>query len=90
VVASLLAARGVGEFAVVETLPAIVVVVFAAVTHLADPWLLFALLIVYFVGVEHPPVVREEPLTPRRRLLGYAAIVIFLLCFSLQPLSIMG
>lgn len=53
-------------------------------------WLLFALLIVYFVGVEHPPVVREESLTPRRRMLGYAAIVIFLLCFSLQPLSIMG
>jgi len=51
VVASLLAARGVGEFAVVETLPAIVVVVFAAVTHLADPWLLFALLAgVYWFG----------------------------------------
>jgi len=53
-------------------------------------WLIWTLLIVYLVRVEHPPVVREEPLTPPRRLLGYAAIVIFLLCFSLQPLSVMG
>jgi membrane-associated phospholipid phosphatase len=45
------AARGVGEFAVVEALPAVVVVVFAAVTHLADPWFLFALLAgVYWFG----------------------------------------
>ena len=37
-------ARGVGEFVVVDALPEVVVVVFAAVTHLADPWFLFALL----------------------------------------------
>lgn len=36
--------RGVGEFAVVEALPDIAVVVLAAVTHLADPWFLFGLL----------------------------------------------
>ena len=40
------AERGVGEFAVVDALPEFVVVVFAAVTHLADPWFLFALLAV--------------------------------------------
>ncbi|OYR62194.1 phosphoesterase, partial [Halorubrum ezzemoulense] len=34
------------EFAVVDALPEAVVVVFAAVTHLADPWLLFAMLAV--------------------------------------------
>ncbi|WP_049983259.1 phosphatase PAP2 family protein [Halorubrum sp. BV1] len=38
------AERGVGETAVVDALPEFVVVVFAAVTHLADPWFLFALL----------------------------------------------
>ena len=40
------AERGIGEFAVVDALPEAVVVVFAAVTHLADPWLLFAMLAV--------------------------------------------
>ncbi|WP_424013492.1 phosphatase PAP2 family protein [Halorubrum xinjiangense] len=40
------AERGLGEFAVVDALPEFVVVVFAAVTHLADPWFLFALLAV--------------------------------------------
>ncbi len=34
-------ARGVGEFVVVDALPDAVVVAFAAVTHLADPWFLF-------------------------------------------------
>ena len=36
--------RGVGEFAVVDALPEAVVVLLAAVTHLADPWVLFVLL----------------------------------------------
>ncbi|WP_418285680.1 phosphatase PAP2 family protein [Halorubrum sp. DTA46] len=36
--------RGIGEFAVVDAVPEFVVVVFAAVTHLADPWFLFGLL----------------------------------------------
>jgi membrane-associated phospholipid phosphatase len=44
--------RGVGEAAVVDALPEAVVVLFAAVTHLADPWFLFALLAVgyWFAG----------------------------------------
>ena len=48
------AERGVGEFAVVDALPEVIVVVFAAVTHLADPWFLFALLAVgyWFAGDE--------------------------------------
>ncbi|SDF12423.1 PAP2 superfamily protein [Halorubrum xinjiangense] len=40
------AERGLGETAFVEALPEVVVVAFAAVTHLADPWFLFALLAV--------------------------------------------
>ncbi|PSQ55404.1 phosphoesterase [Halobacteriales archaeon SW_8_68_21] len=38
--------RGLGETALVDVLPEVVVVAFAAVTHLADPWFLFALLAV--------------------------------------------
>jgi hypothetical protein len=52
-------------------------------------WLLWTLLIVFFIRVEHPPVQRSEPLTPTRRLLGYVAIAIFLLCFSIQPLTVL-
>ena len=67
--ASTLAARGVGEFAVVETLPAVVVVIFAAVTHLADPWLLFALLAgIYWFG--------DDRLAPAPRRTGATAIAL--------------
>ncbi|ELZ41758.1 phosphoesterase PA-phosphatase related protein [Halorubrum saccharovorum DSM 1137] len=38
------AERGLGEIALVDALPEVVVVAFAAVTHLADPWFLFGLL----------------------------------------------
>jgi len=40
------AERGIGENGLVDALPDLVVVVFAAVTHLADPWFLFGLLAV--------------------------------------------
>ncbi|MFD1569519.1 phosphatase PAP2 family protein [Halorubrum laminariae] len=44
--------RGVGETVAVDAIPEFAVVVFAAVTHLADPWFLFALLAVgyWFAG----------------------------------------
>jgi len=32
---------------------------------------------------------REEELTPTRRVLGYLAIAIFVLCFSIRPLSVL-
>ena len=38
------AERGLGETALVDAVPEVVVVVFAGVTHLADPWFLFGLL----------------------------------------------
>ncbi|NBB72459.1 MAG: site-2 protease family protein [Bacteroidetes bacterium] len=64
-------------------------VVPAMVTHLGyTGWLVWTLLIVLFIRVEHPPVVRPDRLTPRRRLLGYASILIFVLCFSLRPIYI--
>ncbi|MFC7323316.1 phosphatase PAP2 family protein [Halorubrum rutilum] len=46
------AERGVGETALVDALPEVAVVLFAAVTHLADPWFLFGLLAVayWFAG----------------------------------------
>ncbi len=50
-------------------------------------WLVWSLLIIFLVRVKHPPVMQPQALTPTRRVLGYAAIAIFILCFSLQPLS---
>jgi len=52
-------------------------------------WLVWTLLIVFLVRVKHPPVAHPKDLTPTRRVLGYAAIVIFILCFSLRPLAIL-
>lgn len=52
-------------------------------------WLLWTLLIVFLVRVDHPPVVHEQTLTPRRRVLGWIAIAIFILCFSIQPISVL-
>lgn len=51
-------------------------------------WLVWSLLIVFLVRVEHPPVLYQEPLTPGRRWAAYASMVIFVLCFSLRPLSV--
>lgn len=44
-----LSTRGVGELAVLASLPSVVVVVFAAVTQLADPWFVFGLLGILYV-----------------------------------------
>jgi len=52
-------------------------------------WLVWTLLIVFLIRVEHPPVMQNQELTPSRRLLGYAAIAIFVLCFSIRPLSVL-
>ena len=52
-------------------------------------WLVWTLLIVFLVRVEHPPVMQSQRLTPTRRVLGYLAIAIFVLCFSIRPLSVL-
>lgn len=52
-------------------------------------WLVFALLIVFLVRVEHPPVLKPQTLTQTRRVLGYVAIAVFIFCFSLRPLTVL-
>ncbi|MFO8099201.1 MAG: site-2 protease family protein [Salinibacter sp.] len=52
-------------------------------------WLVWTLLIIFLIRVEHPPVVQRNRLTPGRRVLGYLAIAIFLLCFSIRPLTVL-
>ena len=51
-------------------------------------WLVWIGLILFVIRVDHPPVRVREPLTPGRKALGYLCLVIFALCFSIQPIQI--
>ncbi|MDW8159028.1 MAG: site-2 protease family protein [Bacteroidia bacterium] len=48
-------------------------------------WLIFALIAVKWIGVEHPPVEYEIPLNLNRKILGYLAIVIFIISITPKP-----
>lgn len=50
-------------------------------------WLLFAFIIGRFVGIQHPPSENEEPLSQGRVILGWIALLIFILCFAPNPLE---
>jgi membrane-associated protease RseP (regulator of RpoE activity) len=49
-------------------------------------WLVFGVLIGRLVGVPHPPAEIEEPLDSKRIILGWLALVIFILCFTPRPI----
>lgn len=51
-------------------------------------WFVWCILIVAFIKIDHPPVLSNEPLDRKRRILGVAAMVIFVLSFSIRPLYI--
>ncbi|WP_375583260.1 site-2 protease family protein [Cyclobacterium xiamenense] len=51
-------------------------------------WLLFAFLIGRVLGIRHPEVPDGRPLDDRRKLIGWIAILIFVLCFIPQPFMI--
>jgi membrane-associated protease RseP (regulator of RpoE activity) len=53
-----------------------------------DGWLLFVFLIGRVLGVYHPKAVDDTPLDKKRNIIGWVAILIFLLCFSPQPFSL--
>lgn len=48
-------------------------------------WLFFALLILFLIRVEHPPVIFEQELDTRRKILGWLTMLIFILCISPTP-----
>lgn len=51
-------------------------------------WLMFAVL-VFFLGLRHPPPIYYElPLDPRRRIIGWIAVVLFILTFVPEPLKL--
>lgn len=49
-------------------------------------WLVWSFFIAYVVKLDHPPTLVETELTPSRKILGWASLVIFALCFSPNPL----
>lgn len=51
-------------------------------------WLLFAMIIGRVMPVEHPPTVIEEPLTLGRKILGWIALAVFVLCLTPNPIDL--
>jgi len=49
-------------------------------------WLFFGLIVGRFLGVHHPPSEIEVPLDPKRQILGWICLLIFILSFSPEPL----
>lgn len=48
-------------------------------------WLLFALLLGRVMGLGHPPVLDNTPLSTGRRVIGWIALIIFIISFSPEP-----
>jgi len=51
-------------------------------------WLLFAFLLGRLMGLEHPEVNGFKELNSNRKIIGWIAILIFVLCFTPQPFQI--
>lgn len=52
----------------------------------ASGWLLFGFLIGRLIGIQHPPCEIEEPLDRWRKIIGWIAILIFIISFTPAPL----
>lgn len=48
-------------------------------------WFVFAFLLGRVIKVHHPPTIQNAPLDTKRKILGWAALFIFIICFSPQP-----
>ncbi|MEQ8239966.1 MAG: site-2 protease family protein [Cyclobacteriaceae bacterium] len=53
-------------------------------------WLLFSLVLGRFIGVKHPPVIDDTPLSLERKVLGWFALFIFVISFSPEPFIMDG
>jgi membrane-associated protease RseP (regulator of RpoE activity) len=51
-------------------------------------WLFFGFLLGRMMGIQHPEVTGFRVVNKQRRLLGWLAILVFILCFSPQPFII--
>jgi membrane-associated protease RseP (regulator of RpoE activity) len=62
---------------------------FTTAYHVGYMWLLYAV-VLFFIGMRHPVIVDPSPLGRTRSWLGFAALVIFLLTFTLAPVRASG
>jgi membrane-associated protease RseP (regulator of RpoE activity) len=53
-------------------------------------WLLYTFLVIRVIKLDHPPAFREHPLSGPRKALGWLAIAIFVLCFTPEPIQVIG
>jgi membrane-associated protease RseP (regulator of RpoE activity) len=51
-------------------------------------WFIWAMIALYIIKLYHPPVSDETPLDPKRKIIGWLCILIFILCFSFNPIVI--
>ncbi len=58
--------------------------------HGYSPWLGFIILIGWIVGIPHPRSEIEEPLSLTRKILGWLALLIFIICFTPEIFTING
>lgn len=49
-------------------------------------WAVWCFFLVYFVKMEHPPVMYEQPLSRSRKILGWTSMAVFVLCISPTPI----
>lgn len=56
--------------------------------HGFNGWMVFAYIVGRFLGLEHPPASIEQPLDGKRKVLGWLALVIFVMCFTPEVFTI--
>lgn len=49
-------------------------------------WVVWSFFLVYFVKIEHPPVIYEQTLSRGRKKLGWISMAVFILCISPTPI----
>jgi len=52
-------------------------------------WLFWAALL-FFFGMRHPSILDQTPLSRGRKILGFASLLIFILCFTPVPIKLAG
>ena len=66
----------------------IVIFVLAGLSFFYTGWLIFAILILLFIGTQHQPPLNEiTPLDTKRKLLGLLILIVFILSFAPIPFS---
>jgi Zn-dependent protease len=61
---------------------------FDPMIHGYQGWLVFGFLLGRILGIYHPPVMIDHPLSTGRKIMGWLALLIFILCFSPEPFVI--